>query len=236
MLLMGRRRDRQTSLDFRTHGGKRRGSGRKPNDRLPGVVHLPRPQLSGREPVLVTLKFDRSLPSVRSRFAFRVILRSLACARSRLGMRLIHYSVQHDHVHLVVEAASASALARGMQGLAVRLARGLNRWLERRGTVFKERYHARVLETPRQVRNALAYVLCNGRKHGHAPRGAAGRAWLDPYSSARSFDGWKGSPGTDGMRDSVREATSRPRTWLLRIGWRRAGLLPLDHVPGAMPA
>jgi REP element-mobilizing transposase RayT len=226
-----RRRDRQTSLDFASHGGARCGSGRKPKGRVASVTHLPRPHLSGREPVLVTLKFESSLPSARSQFAFRLILRSLTCARDRFGMRVVEYSVQGDHIHLVVEAASAAALTRATQGLAVRLARGLNRRLKRRGKVFKERYHGRVLETPRQVRNALAYVLCNGRKHGHAPLGASGHGWLDPFSSARSFDGWKGRIG-DGDRDG---ATSAPRTWLLRIGWRRAGLLSTAHAPGATP-
>ena len=159
---------------LQAHGGARRGTGRKPKGRVASVMHLARPRLSGREPVLVTLKFESTLPSARSQFAFRLILRSLACARDRFGMRVIQFSVQRDHIHLLVEAASSAALTRAMKGLAVRLARGLNRRLKRRGRVFKERYHGRVLATPRQVRNALAYVLSNGRKHGHAPDGARG--------------------------------------------------------------
>ena len=112
-----------------------------------------------------------------------------------------------------------------MQGLAVRLARQLNRSLERRGTVFADRYHHRALATPRQVRNALAYVLCNARKHRVAPHHTG---WLDPLSTAPCFDGW-----THGATHDER-MTPPPRTWLLRVGWRRGGLIDPDHVPSAM--
>jgi hypothetical protein len=113
-----------------------------------------------------------------------------------------------------------------MQGLAVRLARALNRSLGRRGTVFADRYHHRVLTTPRQVRNALGYVLCNARKHRVAPHRSG---WLDPLSTAAWFDGW-----THGTANDER-MTPPPRTWLLRVGWRRAGLIDPDHTPGSMP-
>lgn len=133
-----------------------------------------------------------------------------------------------------VEAASAEVLGRRMQGLEVSLARRLNRHFERRGTFFAERYHSRVLRTPRETRNALRYVLTNYRQH-EARRGEKlSSDWIDPFSSACWFDGW---------RDPVRLREPRQRellaipcptaaatVWLLTAGWRRWGPLPFDEV------
>lgn len=177
--------------------------------------------------MLVTLKVRAEVWNLRSRRAFTRILRGLEAARERNGTRIVQFSVQPDHVHLIVETAGRGALARGVQGLCVRLARALNRMMQRRGAVFADRYHDRVLRTPRQVRHAIAYVLCNARKHGIAPRVAR---WLDPCSSAASFDGWHGL-----ARPAAGSPVAAPRSWLLRVGWRRLGLLDPDHVPGSAP-
>lgn len=185
--------------------------------------------LTGREPLLVTLKLVEGLATLRSARVFRRVLAGLVKAKERLGTRIVHFSVQSDHVHLVVETESKTTLTRAMKGLAVRLARAVNRALGRTGTVLCDRYHARVLTTPRQTRNAIAYVLCNARKHGHAPNV---RGWLDRCSSASTFDGWSTSRVGELGAPTI---TSSPRTWLLRIGWRRGGLLHPDHRPGAMP-
>jgi hypothetical protein len=110
-----------------------------------------------------------------------------------------------------------------VRGLAIRIARLVNRLLGRRGSVWADRYHARMLRTPREVRNALVYVLNNFRKHVRGARG------LDPYSSARWFRGWTaGAPrGTDAS-SPVALAT----TWLGRVGWRKGGQLRVDELPG----
>ena len=115
-----------------------------------------------------------------------------------------------------------------MQGLAVRIARAINRLLGRKGAAFKDRFHSRVLNTPRQVRHALAYVLCNARKHRCAP---ALPQWLDPCSSARAFDGWRGI-----APDPRDVPVVPPLTWLLTKGWRRAGLLDPAHIPSTAAA
>ena len=176
----------------------------------------------------MTLKVRREVWNLRARRAMARILAALAAVLAKSGMRVVHYSVQHDHVHLVVEADSRQALSAGMRGLCTSIARRLNALMERTGKVFADRYHERVLTTPRQVRSALRYVLLNARKHGVALRE---RAWLDPCSSAAVFDGWSIE-----VRPlaHVRSAppTSPPRTWLLRTGWRRAGP-PID--PGDTP-
>ena len=166
------------------------------------------------------------------------ILRSLTHAKERmrskaLDVRVVHYSVQRDHLHLIVEAADVRSLSRAMQGLSVRIAKALNRALARKGKVFADRFHDRVLTSPKQVRHALAYVLCNARKHGIAP---LIRGWADPCSSAPAFDGWSRAIGSMGPVDGIAiAATATPRVWLLRIGWRRGGLLHPDHCPGGAP-
>lgn len=221
---------RQKEIVFTSHGGKRRGAGRKPTGERPGVLHAARPILSGREPVLVTLKVAKHVSNLRTRRAFDMIVPAFFAARERRGIRLAQFSVQHDHIHMIIEADDRTALSRGVQGLSVRIARALNRMMERSGKVFADRFHDRVLSTPRQIRVALAYVLCNARKHRRAPRDPG---WLDPYSSARAFDGWRGV-ARDALTDLAPVAL--PRTWLLAIGWRRGGLIDPDHCPGAMPA
>ncbi len=121
--------------------------------------------------------------------------------------RLVHFSVQRDHVHLLAEADSRERLIRGIQGLEVRIARAVNRVLRRRGRVFADRYHARALPTPREVRNALVYVLRNFIKHEPGARGA------DPCASA------------------VETPLASARTWLLRLGWRKWGAIAPHEAP-----
>jgi REP element-mobilizing transposase RayT len=152
------------------------------------------------------------------------VLEAAIAASSRSDFRLVHFSVQGDHVHLVVEAHDKAALSTGMRGLLIRAARALNRTASRSGPVWADRYHCRELRTPREVRHVLAYVLLNARKHGREV------APLDPCSSARWFDGWRGhSPMVDLAVDPP--AVFAPRTWLLGSGWRRHGLLRFDEGP-----
>jgi hypothetical protein len=141
----------------------------------------------------------------------------------------VHYSIQSDHAHLIVEACSARDLASGMKSLGSRLARAVNRAFDRRGRVLADRYHARILCTPREVRNAIAYVLLNARHHlaklgRHVPTWAR----IDPASSGRWFDDWK-RPIPNG---SDRPAVASARSWLLRVGWQKAGLISCAEVPG----
>ena len=178
-------------------------------------------------PVHVTMKLARGLPRLRRKGEHRVLVRAFAKARRRAGrleggvFRLVHYSVQNDHLHLICEAGDRVSLSRGVQGLATRVAMGLNRLWERQGSVFADRYHDRVLRSPREVRNVLAYVLQNGQRH----RQHFGRR-PDIFSSGAWFDGWKDwiDDGFLGPHGPVAAA----RSWLLRKGWRRHGLLLVE--------
>jgi hypothetical protein len=137
----------------------------------------------------------------------------------------VHYSVQGNHIHLIVEADDARALASGVQGFEIRVARGINALARRRGRVFADRYHARALETPREVRNAIAYVISNGAHH-RVCRG------LDPCSSARCFDVW--TPETQLVAAKPWTViVAQPETWLLSVGWRRHGLQHGWYMPAS---
>jgi REP element-mobilizing transposase RayT len=176
----------------------------------------------------VTLKVRSGLPSLRRVSFVGELERSLAAACERGRFRVVHYSIQHDHVHLVVEAASKLALACGMKSIGSRVARAVNRVFARRGPVLADRYHRHTLRTPREVRRAIAYVLLNARRH-LAKRRRPVRVSLDPASSARWFDGWvRRLPVPAGRRP-----VAPPRTWLLSLGWRRHGRIDPAEIPGS---
>lgn len=230
------KRSPQISLPFpRGPGGKRKGAGRKPKGARAEVRHARRPVLHRRNPVHVTCRIARGISYLRGTRAYPYVRRALCEAKERLGVRIIHFSVQSDHLHLLVEAESADALGRGIKGLSVRIARRINRLVGRKGRVFADRYHAHYLRTPREVRAALVYVLQNGVKH--APHGdlitRSARSWVDPFSSSAYFDGWQArcrrfvpvrdAPAHPLHRDQRDLPVVPPSVWLLRIGWRRAG-------------
>ena len=202
-----RRRPRQLGLEFRTWGGKRAGAGRKPGGARAGVVHRARGEWTRPMPLHVTLRMAPHVYNLRSRRSFRVIEAALRIGGDRFDVRVVQFSVQGNHIHLLVEAPDRRALARAIQGFSIRVAKGLNRMMGCKGRVFDDRYHARVLRTPTEVRHAIHDVLENARKHA-AQRGETySPGYVDPYSSA-------GAPDL---------ALPPAQTWLLRTGWKRAG-------------
>jgi len=212
------KRAHQHELEFRSWGGPRRGAGRKRRGPRRRVPHLAREPLEARHPVHVTVRFHEGLPSLRRDGARAAIERAFRAAGERFGFRLAEYSLQTNHMHLIAEANDRDAFSRGMRGLLVRVARALNRILARKGAVFADRYHAHPLRTPREVRNALAYVMHNARHHGLHVLG------IDPYSSGRWFNGWSRK-----MVFASRGPTTAARSWLLRVGWRLHGLIGIEE-------
>ena len=194
-------RTTQLSLKLPQHGGKRRGAGRKPKGKKPLVSHRARPRFDKATPVHVTLRVRRHVWNLRSRRCFGAIAACFEAALGRSGLRLIEFSILGNHIHLVVEADSHEALSRGMQGLNVRIAKALNRLMQTRGSVLEDHYHARLLVTPTQLVNAIAYVLGNAAHH------YGGGAANDPFSSITCDRG---------------RLLAKPESWLLRSGWCRA--------------
>ncbi|MCA1827290.1 MAG: transposase [Myxococcales bacterium] len=134
-----------------------------------------------------------------------MIEKSLADALGRFGLRVIEFSVLGNHLHLIVEADGSAALSSGMHGLNIRIAKALNRLMKSSGQVFADHYHGRILTTPTELVNAIAYVLGNfAHHHGGAPGG-------DRFSSIAC--------------DRAR-VLGEPQGWLPRVGWRRARRVP----------
>jgi len=234
---------RQLALEFPARwGGARAGAGRKRAERG-NVPHRARPRQRAGEPVHVTLR--ARLAPLRSQHVFPTVRLALtrASRREPARFRLLHFSVQHDHLHLIVEAADARALSSGVRSVAIRVARYVNDLLSRRGPLWADRWHGHALRTPREVRNALVYVLANFRKHARR-RPAPG---MDPFSSGAWFDGWQRWKPRSGVAppfaaparwlrarrtpESSEMPVNAARTWLVRTGWRRHGLVRLDETP-----
>jgi putative transposase len=117
-------------------------------------------------------------------------------------VRIVQFAVEGNHVHLVVEAATTEALSRAMQGFSIRVAKGLNAMMRRRGRVVGDRYHARPLRTPTEVRRAVAYVRGNHRKHMAQLGERLPPDYVDAYAS--------GGAAID---------LPRPRSWLMRTSY-----------------
>src|SRR5262245_16790301 len=178
-------------------GGKRRGAGRKPNGKRAGSAHQERPDVKPQHALHVVLRVVPAVGSLRRRKMYHAMREATIVAAVRERIRIVHISLQRNHVHLLVEAKDKGALARGMQGFEISAARNINtilgegRYRRRRGPVFADRYHLEVIKSPTRARHALRYVLNNFRKHGEDQQGIA-RTWLvDPFSSGISFPDWK---------------------------------------------
>lgn len=221
-----------------THGGWRPGAGRKPKGEKAGEVHRTRPEVDERRPVHVTIGVDKAIGSMRRKSIRDAWQIALTAVLGRGDFRIVHVSIQADHIHCLCEADDQYALANGMRALTISAARRMNEVVSRergevrRGRVFTDRYHAEKIETPAQCRAELVAVLNNWRRHGE-DQGADGRGDIDPYSSASRFEGWAGHEGhylagPDGFDDLP---VALPTTWLLRIGWKRKGAIGLREVP-----
>jgi REP element-mobilizing transposase RayT len=217
------RKHLQLKLRPRTWGGARDGAGRKPKKGRRSVPHVRRTPHDARCPVHVTLRARGDVPALRAERFLSPIQNALRAGTNE-RFRVLEFSIQRDHLHLLVEASDSTGFERGVRGLVIRIARLVNRLCGRRGSVWGDRYHARLLRTPREVRNALVYVLNNVRKHLRGARG------LDPYSSARWFKGWVSEvPCSSATKTPVADA----QTWLARVGGRRHGAIAFGEHPRA---
>jgi REP element-mobilizing transposase RayT len=261
-----RKRHKQLALpkldkNGQRRGGARAGAGRKPKNgrrrTRPGEPHKARPLGKPRFPRHIVLGVTPLIRSLRKRHLYSALrLATIAVAMRELhndevkgAFRIVHMSIQRTHIHLLVEADNKLALSRGMQSFMISAAKHINREYSvkmkldqrRRGSVFRDRYHQEIIETPRQARHALSYVLNNWRKHQEDRRAGtetAGEPWkVDPYSTAWHFMGWKERAAEDvhwRHRDTYDPLVVYfPKTWLLSEGWRRAGTISFHEVPSS---
>lgn len=223
---------RQQELQFRTHGGARKGAGRKPvQGGRPRVNHRKRAVTKPRFPVHVTKRVRSDVTRLRNFELCAVLRRAFVHGCRKNEFRICQFSIQGNHIHLICEANDNDALARGIQGWSVRVARGLNGVLDREGEVFEDRYHLEIITTPKQTRHALCYVLQNARRHDERIDRRFGG--MDPFSSSWWFDGWKDDGWRQGVPPPEMRTVAEAETWLLRTAWKRHGLLAIDEVPAA---
>ena len=214
-------------LDFdlipRTWGGLREGAGRKKSSSRRDPDHRSRPEHVGRYPLHVVLRVRKEVGRLRRRKVFEAAHRALVKIAARVEFRVVHMSLQHNHIHMLVEAGTGLDLESGMRSLTISLARRINASLDRAGKVFEFRYHSTPLTSPRQTRNAIAYVLNNWRRHREDERGFHERTMiLDPYSSAISFAGWADFTLGKWPDGYVALPVSPPQTWLMAKGWEKS--------------
>ena len=242
--VMGKVRDkhRQVEMRFRTHGGKRPGAGRKPKGARAGARHAARPEHDPRHPVHVTMRVVGSASGLRRKDIYLAVREATIVTAKRENFRIVHMSIQRDHIHLIVEADDKAALSNGVRGFSISAARQINKAItarggdRRTGRVIGDRFHARPLTSPRAVRNALAYALCNWRHHGE-DRAPFAQTWkVDPFSSGAVFFGWKeleDSPVLWPLPPTYHPLiVFRPRTWLLQSWDRFHPLISVREVPG----
>jgi len=203
-------------------GGKREGAGRKPLPRAlrKGIRHERRPDLQRRHPLHVTVRMADHVWNLRARRTFKLLAEGLHHMRDS-GARLTHYSVQGNHLHLILEVESRLMLSRAMRSFAIRAAKALNALMGRRGRVVADRYHVEVLDNPTRVRRAINYVLSNVRKHAADRNEQLPPLTRDAYAAGPA----EHVPPTMALRPSP--LVVEPRTWLLRVGWSRGRVAAL---------
>jgi REP element-mobilizing transposase RayT len=253
-------------------GGKRKGAGRKPKGARAGAPHKRRPTLKRGLPVHVVLRVVDAVGSLRKAHMYRALREAtISVAKRELhdrrdgAFRIVHISIQRNHIHLLVEADNKTALSRGMQSFQISAAKHLNRAVtiqrmkiannglpltreqrralgasRRRGAVFPDRFHQEIITNRMQARHTLAYVLNNWRKH-REDQGELEKTWnVDPYSTGVLFDGWKEREDAVALwrwRDTYDPlVVYLPKTWLLYEGWRLHGLVGFRDVPSAKKA
>ncbi|HUQ08192.1 MAG TPA: transposase [Kofleriaceae bacterium] len=184
----------------------------------------------------ISLKIMKGVGRLRTAHGFAAIRRAVAVCMARQDFAIVHTSIQGNHLHLIVEADDKRALANGVRAFMISATRAINRWRGRKGRVFAARYHSTIIGSPRQARNALAYVMNNWRRHREDSTGAAQRrAHIDPYSSGVLFDGWLEFEGRARVPDGYEPLpVRRARSWLLTVGWRKHPRIGLREVPGPL--
>jgi REP element-mobilizing transposase RayT len=192
-----------------------------------------RPEIRRRTPVHVAIRVRDGTVRLRFKQCYRIVRVALVALSDKIRFRLIEYSVQNNHLHLIVEVDDEYALSRAMRSLSIRIAKRINQVMGARGVRIRDRYVAVLLETPYAVKSALAYVLNNYRRHAAQSKRRCPRDWVDPCSSGIWFGGWSRRPRA--ARDpcpDLPHGTSPPRTALLRHAWKPYGLLDPSFVPG----
>jgi REP element-mobilizing transposase RayT len=195
--------------------------------------HRARPEITGDTPVHVSIRVRDGTWKLRTKRCLRIVREALSAANRKLRFRLTHYSVQGNHLHLLVEADDKYALSRAIRGFSIRIAKRLNALMKERGVRIPVRYHMSVKRTPQEVRLALRYVLNNYRRHAADWGEECAPDWVDPYSSAPWFAHWcRRTFAPPDPCPMLAPGIVEPQSFLLREAWKAYGLLDPAFVPG----
>jgi REP element-mobilizing transposase RayT len=216
-------------------GGRREGAGRKTSSKRRNVRHQVRPGHRAAEPVHVTLR--SGFRPLRSAFVFPTLRGAIRDLNQRWKerFRVVHFSVQSDHLHLLVEAVDRRALLGGVRGLSVSVARRVNRLVFRRGGCL--RIAGMAVRCPRREPSVTRSSTCWGTSGSTNHREA--KRWTHSLRLPifRGLQRLQGSPSRSELRRIAGRDVARgspvlePRTWLLRAGWRRHGLISIREAP-----
>jgi REP element-mobilizing transposase RayT len=215
-------------------GGARPGAGRPRKGERASAPHKRRREIDPRLPVHAVLRVASAVSWLRTPHAYRAVRAALAAVLDAADVfRIVHFSLQGNHLHLLCEASDRIALARGLQGFQISAAKHLNGECSRRGQVFPDRYFAESIDSVRQVRHTLNYVLNNWRKHRQDRGYSLFDGRIDPYSSGVWFAGWKERTLPVAIpADYDAPRVSEPRTWYLTIGYKLGPPISVYEVPG----
>lgn len=129
-----------------------------------GIRHTKRPDLTRPSSLHLTVKIEKSKANLKNKNVLAILKKAIFNAR-RQGLKVIHYSLEYDHIHLIIEADNNRTLGKGMQAFGVTLAKAINRMRKVKGQVYKHRYHFRQITSSRQLKNVMTYIFNNGVKH-----------------------------------------------------------------------
>lgn len=189
-----------------------------------GIRHIARDEIKKLTPLHLTIKIEKDKAGLKNKFILKSLHSSIKKAR-KIGLKIIHYTLEYDHVHLLVETDNKTALARGMQSFGISFSKSINKIKKAQGKVFKTRYHYRKLKTPAEVKNVFNYIFGNSLKHKKAI------SIVSPYNSLMAIDNFSNLyPGFEEMiEDIIRKSTylfelkeelqntlSSPRHFLIR--------------------
>jgi REP element-mobilizing transposase RayT len=175
------------------------------------IYHRSRPEIPRARPVHVTIKSNKNIiPNLRSKVFYKEIRQGMKRARI-LGIRIIHFSVQRDHVHMLIEAENKKQLGESMRALSISLSKRFSFTLKKKVKALKNRYHLHILKSLQEIKNATNYILHNGQKHGITDV-------HDFYSTAINFSDFRASDAFFQFMDDLQSILAPPFFWSTRRG------------------
>lgn len=149
-----------------------------------GIRHIAREIIKKSTSLHLTIKVRENKADIKNKQVLKIL--HYAIRRSRIkGLRIIHYTLEYNHIHLLVEAADKQTVHQGMQSFGITFAKKINAIKRLKGTVYKHRYHLRKINSPRELKNVLYYIFNNGIHHKRTS------TVLDPYNTLPAFKSLK---------------------------------------------